>query len=176
MQTEIEKLKFPIGQFQKPEPITPKQLTDWIKTIENFPAAVLKLLEKASPEDFKKTYRPEGWSVLQLVHHCADSHMNAFIRFKLALTEDAPVIKPYFEDRWATLPDTLLVDPYISIKLLESLHARWVVLIQSLTAEDLKRTYIHPEHGKQFSLAETIGMYDWHCRHHLEHLKIALKS
>lgn len=174
--SDIEHLKYPIGNFQKPEVITATHLTGWIETIQNFPENVSQLLADATKETWSKTYRPEGWTILQLVHHCADSHMNAFIRFKLALTEESPKIKPYHEDRWALLPDVTSVDAQVSINLLQSLHARWVVLLRSLHSDDLAHEYIHPEHGKRFNLAEAVGMYDWHCRHHLEHMKIALKS
>ncbi|PHR99147.1 MAG: metal-dependent hydrolase [Leeuwenhoekiella sp.] len=174
--SDIEHLKYPIGKFQKPEVITSSHLNRWIATIEEFPQLVAQQLDGISTSDYDKTYRPGGWSVLQLVHHCADSHMNAFIRFKLSLTEESPVIRPYLEDRWALLPDVVSIDAEVSLQLLKALHKRWATLLQSLQSDDLAREYIHPEHGKRFSLAEATGMYDWHCRHHLEHMKIALKS
>ena len=102
----LEQLKYPIGHFQKPEAITAKHLTSWIETIAEFPQKIAALTENLNEEKLTKTYRPDGWTIRQLVHHCADSHMNAFIRFKLALTEEAPKIKPYFEEKWAELPDT----------------------------------------------------------------------
>ena len=172
----LQELKYPIGTFKKPETITASHIKQWIQTIQDFPELIRKLTENLSEENLEKTYRPQGWNIKQLVHHCADSHINAFIRFKLALTEENPIIKPYLEDKWAELPDTVSTPVNTSLKLIEGLHARWSIVLQSLTSEDFKRIYTHPEHGKQFTLAETIGMYDWHCRHHLEHIKIALNS
>lgn len=172
----LEQLKYPIGHFQKPEAITAKHLTSWIATIAEFPQKIAALTKNLEEDALSKTYRPNGWTIRQLVHHCADSHMNAFIRFKLALTEEAPKIKPYFEDKWAELPDTRSAAITSSLKLIEGLHARWTTLLQSLHSEDLIREYIHPEHGKRFSLSETIGMYAWHCEHHLAHVQIALKN
>ena len=174
--SEIDPLKYPVGLFLKPEAITAEHLTAWIATIAEFPQKIAALTETLTEETLTKTYRPDGWTIRQLVHHCADSHMNAFIRFKLALTEEAPKIKPYFEDQWAELPDTRSAAISSSLKLIEGLHARWTTLLQSLHSEDLNREYIHPEHGKRFSLAETIGMYAWHCEHHLAHIAIALKN
>jgi len=173
---KLQELKYPIGIFKKPETIKASHIEEWIHTIKNFPESIEQLTEDLSEENLAKTYRPDGWNIRQLVHHCADSHMNAFIRFKLALTEESPKIKPYFEDQWAELPDTLATRIMASLKLIEGLHARWAILLQSLRADDLERIYIHPEHGKKFTLAETIGMYDWHCRHHLAHIKNALNS
>ena len=174
--SEIDPLKYPVGLFLKPEAITAEHLTAWIATIAEFPQKIAALTETLTEETLTKTYRPDGWTIRQLVHHCADSHMNAFIRFKLALTEETPKIKPYFEDKWAELPDTVTTPIKASLKLIEGLHTRWAILIQLLYSEDLERIYIHPEHAKQFTLAETIGMYDWHCRHHLAHIKNALNS
>ena len=172
----LQELKYPIGIFEKPETITASHIAEWTHTIKDFPALITQLTENLPEESLAKTYRPDGWNIKQLVHHCADSHMNAFIRFKLALTEETPKIKPYFEDKWAELPDTVTTPIKASLKLIEGLHTRWAILIQLLYSEDLERIYIHPEHAKQFTLAETIGMYDWHCRHHLAHIKNALNS
>lgn len=115
-------------------------------------------------------YRPEGWTIRQVVHHCADSHMNAIIRLKLALTEEKPVIKPYFEDRWAELVDgkSLPIEP--SLKILEGVHKRWVLLLENLTASQFQRTFVHPELGTEFSLAVATANYAWHCEHHLAHI------
>lgn len=174
--SDLDLLKYPIGIFKMPEVITASLLSQWIKTIEEFPQTLKNELNGISSDDFSKTYRPGGWTVLQLVHHCADSHMNAFTRFKLSLTEESPIIKPYQEDRWALLPDVTDADPDLSLALLDALHSRWTILLRSLNNDELAREYVHPEHGKRFSLMTALGMYDWHCRHHLEHIKIALKS
>ncbi|MFD2825845.1 YfiT family bacillithiol transferase [Leeuwenhoekiella polynyae] len=173
---DLQELKYPIGIFEKPETITASQIENWIHTIQDFPRSITQLTKNLSKDSLAKTYRLDGWNIKQLVHHCADSHMHAFIRFKLALTENTPQIKPYFEDKWAELPDTASTPIEASLKLIEGLHLRWAILLKVLEPEDLERTYIHPEHGKQFTLAETIGMYDWHCRHHLAHIKNALNS
>jgi hypothetical protein len=109
------------------------------------------------------------------VHHCADSHLNAFIRFKLALTENGPTVKPYFEDRWATLPDMdLPLAP--SLNIVAGVHARWAALLEAFGPRDWERTFVHPEHGKSFQLQEVLGLYAWHGRHHLAHIGLALEA
>jgi len=167
----LEKLKYPIGRYQKPIEITAGILKKNIQDVEDFPRKIRKEFEEFSDEQLDNQYRSWGWTIRQLVIHCADSHMNSLIRFKLALTENKPIIKPYFEDRWADLPDSknILIEP--ALKLIEGLHERWVVLLKSLTEEQLAKTFIHPEHNKEFSLEETITIYAWHCNHHLAHIK-----
>ncbi len=142
--------KYPIGQFEKPAVITQIILSEWIATISAFPDNLSKEVENLSDKKLDTMYREEGWTVRQVVHHCADSHMNAFIRFKLAMTEYSPTIKPHFEERWAEPVDgkTVLVDA--SLEILKVLHSRWTVLIKSLNDKDLRKTYIHPEHGIEF--------------------------
>jgi hypothetical protein len=115
-------------------------------------------------------YRPGGWTVRQLVHHIADSHLNAIIRFKLALTEQEPSIKPYDEGAWAKLPDTTNTPPEVSLTLIEALHHRWTVLLRSMGSEDYRRTLFHPEHRRSFSLDEMLVTYSWHSAHHLRHI------
>jgi len=170
----LEKLKYPIGEFQAPETIKQSQIGAWISSIENFPYEVEKLVEKLTEEELDFPYRPDGWTIKQVVHHCGDSHMNAIIRFKLALTEDSPTIRPYLEAKWAELDDSQDNDLELSLNLLKGLHGRWVRLLKSLNTEDLEREFIHPEHNKRFSLKETIGTYAWHSNHHLAHIKQAL--
>lgn len=174
--TEIEKLRFPIGKFVKPEKISTKQINDWINEIELFPDRIKKITNELSANELNWQYRKNGWTIKQIVHHCADSFMNSFIRFKLAVTEDTPTIKPYFEDRWAELPDTLEADISESIKLLEGLHKRWVNLLRSLTGKELKKEFIHPEYNKRISVEENIRIYAWHANHHLAHIKLALNT
>lgn len=173
---ELEGLRYPIGEFLKPEIITPQQIEEWINIIANFPEKITALTHNLTLEQLSWTYRPVGWSIKQVVHHCADSHMNSFIRFKLALTEEAPTIRPYNETSWATLSDGKEDDLEDSLLLIKSLHNKWVRLLRNLSSQDLKRTFIHPEHGQRFELDENIGIYAWHCRHHLEHIKIALMN
>lgn len=169
-ETELNQLKFPIGKFEKPPVLTDLLRESFITDIETFPARLRKEVASLNDSQLDTPYRPDGWTIRQVVHHCADSHMNSIIRFKLALTEDKPTIKPYFEDRWAELADTknLSIEP--SLLLLEGLHTRWTKLLRSLSLEDLKRSFIHPEHGREIVLEENLGIYAWHCNHHLAHV------
>lgn len=172
----LAQLRFPIGAFNKPPAITAIHLSDWVQAIEDFPSLVRKLLASANDEKLSCPYRPDGWNTNQLVHHCADSHMNSFIRFKLSLTEDKPIIKPYNEAEWAMLPDVEGIKIDASMLILEGLHDRWATLLRSLTEHDLKKVFVHPEQGKEFSVEENIGVYAWHCNHHLAHMKLGLNS
>ncbi len=169
---DLEKLKYPIGilKYEKP---TIDLLKQGIQDIEIFPKKIKTIINGLSTEQLNWHYRPDGWTIKQVVHHCADSHMNAIIRFKLALTEDKPTIKPYIEALWANLPD-MTNDLSDSLLILEGLHNRWTTLLKSLGEQDLDRTYIHPEYNKTFDLATTVGMYAWHCNHHYAHIKQAL--
>lgn len=171
----LEQQKFPIDVFIKPNVITKPIITDWIKIIATFPIEVKKATQSLSDTQLDTPYRDGGWTIRQVVHHCADSHMNSFIRFKLALTEENPTIKPYFEDCWATFPDYTLHSIESSIKILEGLHSRWETLLLHLDEIQLNRIFTHPEHGIQITLAENIGIYAWHCKHHLAHI-VALKQ
>lgn len=169
-QTELEVLRYPIGRFKKPETLTDKNISEFIKPLSNFPQRLRKETEHLTDEQLNTPYRPEGWTVRQVVHHCADSHINAYTRFKLTLTEDTPTIKPYFETRWAKLPDgkTLPIEP--SLKLLEGLHARWANMLKSLSDKELKRTLINPESNITYRLDVMTALYTWHCNHHLAHI------
>ena len=167
---QTHSLNFPIGEYQKPEVITQNLINIWISEIENFPQKIKKETINLSESQLDTPYRSNGWTIRQVVHHCADSHINSFIRFKLALTEEKPIIKPYFEDRFAELIDSKLLSILPSLLILEGLHIRWVTLLKSLSELDLARTFIHPEHGKEFQLDEYIAFYAWHCNHHLAHI------
>ncbi|NNE33352.1 MAG: putative metal-dependent hydrolase [Winogradskyella sp.] len=171
---ELYALRFPIGEFIKPDKITKEHLNDWVITIENFPLNIDSLINSLNEHQLKYRYRPNGWTIKQVVHHCADSHMNSIIRFKLALTEDKPTIKPYFEDRFANLED-YEAPMETSQSILKGVHKKLSILLRSLNTDELKRTFLHPDHGKYFTIAETIGMYAWHSSHHLAHIKQALK-
>lgn len=171
---DLEKLRFPIGEFHKPEMITKDVLNTWILSIESFPERIKNLTENLSVKELNWIYRPQGWKIKQVVHHCADSHMNSFVRFKLALTEDLPVIKPYEEQLWAELKDGLDDDLSASFKIIEGVHVRWVLLLKSFGEQELKKQFIHPASHKVYSLEETIGVYAWHCNHHLAHIEQAL--
>lgn len=174
-QMDIEKLKFPIGKFETPILIHSVELGQYINDIETFPIRLKKEVNQLSDIQLDTPYRPNGWTIRQVVHHCADSHINSFVRFKLALTEKEPTIKPYFEERWAELSDskTMSIEP--SLMMLDGLHKRWVVLLKSLTDSDLEKSFVHPEHGKAFKLKVSIANYAWHCNHHLAHITV-LKS
>lgn len=166
----IGKLKYPIGEFESPQFITQQNLQNYISDLENFPDRLKSLVKDFSKEQLNTPYRPGGWTVKQTVHHIADSSMNAYIRFKLALTEETPVIKPYFEARWAELPDYNDAEIETSIELLKHLHKRWGQLLRGLTEKDFGKRFFHPEFDKEYSLKETAAMYSWHCRHHYAHI------
>ena len=172
----LDKLRFPIGEFQKPEIITSHMITNWISDIERFPAEIEKLTNQLTKDELYWTYRPEGWTIKQVVHHCADSHMNSIIRFKLALTEDSPTIRPYYEDRWANLIDGNEDNLDDSLQLLKGLHSKLGKLLKHVSEEELSREFIHPEHGKRFRIDETIGVYAWHSNHHLAHVNQAINN
>jgi hypothetical protein len=171
-----EQLKYPIGPFVQPADWGTEQKNEYLETIRAFPGKLQQAIADLSSSELQFRYRPGGWSILQVIHHCADSHMNAFIRFKLALTEEAPAIKPYFEDRWAELPDTLDVKPEYSVMLLTGLHTRWAQLISGLRSSDFDRSYFHPEQNKLFKLYTVLALYAWHCEHHLAHIYQAKKN
>lgn len=170
MEKDIEKLKYPIGKFRMPENITKKQVNEWIKVIEEFPNKLSHEVKGLAAYELEKKYRQNGWTITQVVNHCADSHMNSLIRFKLALTEETPTIKPYFENLWAELPDSKTYPIVDALKILDGLHARWSSLLKSLSKRDLEKEFIHPETKEKISLKTNIGFYAWHCEHHLAHI------
>jgi hypothetical protein len=167
---DLEKLKYPIGKFQKPASITAEQRNGFIRTIADFPAKLKAETAHLTDAQLDTPYRPGGWTVRQVVHHCADSHMNSLTRLKLALTEDKPTVKPYFEDKWAGLADSTQLSIAPALQMIEGIHARWAYLLGTLTSEQFKRSFIHPEHGKEFFLDENTALYAWHCDHHLAHI------
>jgi hypothetical protein len=161
-------MKYPIGKFQFNGEITNTVTRDWINEIEDLPELLRDAVKVLDNEQLDTPYRSGGWTVRQVIHHLADSHMNAYVRFKLALTEEKPVIKPYDEAEWAELSDYKLpID--ISLSLLETLHKRWTNLLRSLSPADMKKTFIHPDSG-DVSVGQNIGIYAWHGRHHLAHI------
>lgn len=168
--TELDQLRFPIGKFVKPESVSPEQIADCVARIESFPARLKKEVLHLSDEQLDTPYRPEGWTVRQVVHHCADSHMNAIIRFKLALTENAPVIKPYTESLFAELADSKHLSPDSAFHILDGVHVRLGVLIRNMPAADYARYYVHPQYGTNYRLDQAIMLYAWHGDHHLAHI------
>jgi len=160
--------RYPIGKFECKGEITNEVVKTWIEEIEELPGLLRSVVKNMNMEQLDTPYRLGGWTVRQVVHHLADSHMNAYIRFKLALTEENPTIKPYQEDKWAELRDSKL-PINVSLELLTALHKRLVQLLRSLNSNDLKRTFLHPESG-EVSVGRNIGMYAWHGRHHLAHI------
>jgi hypothetical protein len=172
-QAAIEKLKYPAGIYKKPEHINAADLTGYIKTIEQFPKKIKKETNNLTKDALNYLHRPEGWTIRQLVHHCADSHLNAFIRIKLTLTENKPTVKPYLENEWAKLPDTAEAPIEWSLMILEGVHNRWANLMHSMKTEDFQKTYIHPEYKREFKIEEVVCLYAWHCIHHLAHIKQA---
>lgn len=168
---ELEALKYPIGHFHMPQQVTESTYRQWIEDIETFPAKLRATVEGMSDEQLNTPYRPEGWTVKQVVHHVVDSHMNSYIRFKWTLTEDKPMIKAYFEDRWAKLVDYDETPVAVSLNLLEALHTRWMILIKSLKEAELLQSFIHPENQKEINLLEMVGTYAWHSNHHLAHIQ-----
>jgi hypothetical protein len=163
-------LRYPIGKFRYEGEVGGPQRRDWIEAIAAAPAALRAAVSGLTPAQMNTPYRPGGWHVRQVVHHVPDSHLNAYVRFKLALTEDEPTIKPYDEARWAELSDTRAVPPEVSLDLLEALHERWVALLRALTTDEYRRAFHHPEHGRALTLDEALGMYAWHGRHHVAHI------
>ncbi|MEQ1761111.1 MAG: YfiT family bacillithiol transferase [Vicinamibacterales bacterium] len=163
-----ETLSYPIGRFDRTAPFTSAMRAPAIEVFADLPFSLRRATSGLTDPQFDTPYRPGGWTVRQLVHHVADSHMNGYIRLKLALTEDAPTIKPYDQDQWATLADSAL-PPQVSLSLLESLHARWVAVWQALDPEQYARTFQHPELGPM-TVDTHLHLYAWHCRHHLAHI------
>ncbi|MBZ5719401.1 MAG: putative metal-dependent hydrolase [Acidobacteriia bacterium] len=161
--------RYPIGKFSFEGTLTDAQRNQFIGDIERAPAALRSAIEGLSPQQLETPYRDGGWTVRQVVHHVPESHMNAYIRFKLALTEDEPTIKPYMEDRWAKLADVQSTPVEVSLALLESLHDRWVRVLRLIKPEEWKRTFRHPELGA-VSLEKNLALYSWHGRHHVAHV------
>jgi len=168
--TEIQadNLSYPIGRFDK-SAIDPKLRREYIDTIKQLPSMIAAAVAGLDEKQIDTPYRPGGWTVRQTVHHVADSHMNSLTRFKLALTEDEPpTIRPYYEDRWAELSDSKL-PVNISLHLIESLHARWVAMLESMSDADFSKTFIHPETGA-WTLDGALALYAWHSKHHTAHI------
>jgi hypothetical protein len=164
--------RYPVGKFD-PSDATP--LPEIVRRLERFPAELRALASTLTERQLETPYREGGWTARQVVHHLADSHLNSASRFRLALTEDRPTIKPYNEKLWAELADAAHGPIEMSVRLIEGLHARWAALLHAMTAEDWKRTFVHPERG-EMDLAVTARLYAWHCDHHLAHIRLAAEK
>src|SRR6202165_6234430 len=162
-------LSYPIGKHEHKASLPPVERENAIAQIAAAPKCLRDAVAGLSHQQFDTPYRPGGWTVRQVVHHVPDSHLNSYTRFRLALTEDEPTIKPYHEDRWAELPDARTGPVEVSLRWLECLHARWVALLRSLTEAEWKRTFRHPELGL-ISLEQNAALYAWHGRHHVAHI------
>jgi hypothetical protein len=165
--------RYPVGKFSFEGHLSKSQVDEWIDEIEALPNLLKEAVNHLDDLQLDTPYRSGGWTIRQVVHHLPDSHMNAYVRFKLALTEEKPVIKPYDEGKWAELPDYSL-PIQSSLTLLDSLHVRWVKLLRSLSTKELEKIFIHPESG-EVSVGKNIGIYAWHGRHHLAHITTLCK-
>ncbi len=170
MSRSTDDLRYPIGPFAYEGPQTPERRLDCIARIAQAPAKLRTAVAGLTDAQLDTPYRDGGWTVRQVVHHVPDSHLNAYTRFRLTLTEPTPTIKPYFENRWAELPDARGGPVEISLALLEALHRRWVPLLRSLGPAEWELRFLHPEHGREWSLDEVLAMYAWHGEHHVAHV------
>ena len=164
-----EDLRYPVGKFERPRTIDPAARAAWLQHLEEAPQRLRAAVAGLGPAQLDTPYRPEGWTVRQVAHHLPDSHLNGYVRFRLALTEDAPAIKLYEEDRWAELPDARTAPVELSLALLDAVHARWMLLMRALSDEQWARPYRHPEMG-DLPLHAGLALYAWHGRHHVGHV------
>ncbi|WP_046242795.1 YfiT family bacillithiol transferase [Hymenobacter terrenus] len=177
MNTSDAHLQYPIGHAQLPDgPLSTAQRTALIQQIADLPAQLTAVAQAVGGEGLQLPYRPGGWTGRQVIHHVADSHLNSYFRYRLALTEDHPTIRPYNEKGWAELPDVAATPVTVSLTLLESLHSRWVTLLHHLSEAQWQRTFYHPGMQRDFTLDQALAMYAWHGQHHLAHLKLLLPS
>jgi hypothetical protein len=170
-----EQIKYPIGKFTAPVSYTTDDIRDWITTIKEFPGMLRQAIMGLTESQLDTPYRTGGWTLRQVVHHCADSHMHSLLRFKWALTEENPTIKPYEEADWALLVDYRLpVEP--SLKLLEGVHLRWAAILESFNEDEWRRTFVHPQSGATTPLNKALALYAWHSKHHLAHVTETVKK
>jgi hypothetical protein len=170
-----QQLKYPAGTFTPPASYTDDDLRHWINELKVLPGKMRQAVISLSEKQLDTQYRPGGWTLRQVVHHVADSHMNSLIRFKLALTETNPTIKPYEEAYWALLPDYRM-PVESSLRILEGVHSHWVNLLESFTENEWNRTFTNPESGQTIPLKRALGLYAWHGRHHLAHITETVKK
>lgn len=171
----IEHLQYPIGKFKAPSLISEIDVKKWIETIECFPLKLSALVKSLKEVQLDTTYRKNGWTIRQVIHHCYDSHHHSYTRFKWALTEEKPIIKAYNESRWADLFDSKKAPIQLSLDAMKALHAKWVYLLKGLNESDLNSVFYHPETKEKISLKKNIGIYAWHCDHHYAHIQTLIE-
>jgi hypothetical protein len=171
----MENLQYPIGRFNASRSYSVEEAQDAIGQLRDFPKQLKEQVQALAAEDWEKTYRPGGWTVRQLVHHCADSHVNMYVRVKLGLTEDRPAVKGYAEDLWAELPD-YAAPVEVSLQMLDALHQKLVYLMETFGPAEWERSYYHAAYEKEYVLRDVVQLYAWHGAHHLAHIRLALGS
>jgi uncharacterized damage-inducible protein DinB len=174
---DLQELRYPIGKYQRPEllPLDDRARAALIHDIERAPAGLRTAVDGLSDKQLDTPYRPGGWTIRQVVHHVPDSHMNGYVRTRLAMTEENPTIKLYREALWAELPDVRTVPIDVSLALLDALHVRWTAFLRGLSASDFQRTFHHPELGA-LPIDVAISLYAWHGKHHTAHITNALRA
>lgn len=172
----IENLRYPIGRFQLPDMKDPAHRKASVDELQHFPLKLRAAVTSLSPAVLNCPYREGGWTINQLVHHLADSHLNSYLRCKLALTEDQPIIKPYEEALWAELPDAMNEDILSSMLILDGIHRRWTNMYLNLSDTDWNRSFFHPEYERLISLEYNLAFYAWHGRHHLAHINALINK
>ena len=171
---DIDNLRFPVGPMpRRSAPLDAPAREEYLAVLESTPARIRSLVSGLNDAQLDTPYRPGGWTVRQVVHHVPDSHMNAYVRMKLAVTESQPAIKTYKEGLWAELPEAKAAPVAMSLDLLDALHRRWLAFLRGLPDGDFRKAFAHPEWGI-VSIDEALGMYAWHCRHHTEHIRLAI--
>lgn len=172
---ELNLLKYPIGHFDCPNKITKQHIESWVSILEHFPDRLECLIKDLTEQQLDTPYRPQGWTIRQVVHHISDSHHHSYTRFKWALTEDTPLIKAYYEDRWATLIDAKLAPIDMSLNYIRAIHFKLVYLVKRLSDDQLEKCFLHPETNNKVSLGLNVGKYAWHSNHHYAHIESLIK-
>jgi hypothetical protein len=174
--TDLDTLRYPVGPLPRHStPLDAKTRAGFLTVVEQTPATIRGLVERLTDAELDTPYRPGGWTIRQVVHHVPDSHLNAYVRMKLAVTEEAPRVKTYEEARWAELPEAKTGPIAMSLDLLEALHRRWVAFLRALPDADWRRAFTHPEWGL-VTMDDALGMYAWHCRHHTAHIRLGIDA
>jgi len=167
----LEQVKYPIGRYEKPAGFNPELKKELLGILKALPSWMDASIENLDEAQLEVPYREGGWNIKQVVHHVADSHLNAYVRLRLALTEDNPTVKPYDENAWAMLPDVNVVPVNVSVTMLHAMHRRLVALLEQIPEADWQKTYYHPDHKRNFPVWEVVALYAWHSRHHTAHIQ-----